>query len=155
MVLVTNKNVVHCRCSVLQMDCTTVEHWKRFSASWFFGFARFCHLDYRDIKQRSHRRGRGGSTGLPGQNPSYAPETPKIIVVLRLNFWAFEYCYIIAIFCLSFSSNLSVVGYNYPSEYVSIQWGDRQIAYSWTSPQWPPCRQRKVAVVERWWPLRR
>lgn len=44
--------------------------------------------------------GAGGSMGIPGQNPSYAPETPKIIVVLRLNFWAFEYCYIIIIFCL-------------------------------------------------------
>ena len=73
--------------------------------------------------------GAGGSTGIPGQNPSYAPETPKIIVVLRLNVWAFKYCYIIAIFCLFKTRKanyvsvlyLSVVGYNYPSEYVSIQ----------------------------------
>ena len=35
---------------------------------------RFGHLNYRDIKQLSHK---GGVTGTPGPHPSYTPEEEK------------------------------------------------------------------------------
>ena len=37
------------------------------------------HLNYRDIKQLSHKGGRGGVTGPPGPPPSYAPDVEKTI----------------------------------------------------------------------------
>ena len=47
--------------------------WKRFIACWFFRFARFSHLNYREIKQLSRKGGGGGSMSTPGPPPSYAP----------------------------------------------------------------------------------
>ena len=46
--------------------------WKRFIACWFFTFARFIHLNYRNIKQLSRKRGEHGH-GYPAPPPSYAP----------------------------------------------------------------------------------
>jgi len=57
MILVTNTNMVH---------------WKRFIARWFFGLARFRHLNHRDIKQLSQKGG-GGSRAPQDPPFCYAP----------------------------------------------------------------------------------
>ena len=46
--------------------------WKRFIACWSFRFARFGHLNDRDIKQLSHK-GRGGDPRVPQDYPLATP----------------------------------------------------------------------------------
>ena len=63
--------MVHCRCSVLQMEQVTIQHRKRFIVCQFFEFLPFRHLNYGDKKKIISKRG-GRRSRASQDSPSYA-----------------------------------------------------------------------------------